>query len=306
MLSQPHGSHAYDNGCAASNCGDSTRQVSDQFSSLSLSFVMSSFIVKWVANRFLKDNQLTKFGVEDPYYEYIQIGEKKNGQPKYEKKPRLIPRGIGQNDLHILEDVKQKAYRYDMWFNALGLRFGWSNIVGLVPVVGAILTNFWSLQIYLLARKLEDGLPLDIQLIFFFNILVDFLLSLIPIVGDLIEIGYKANLRNYLLLEKHLIRVGEKNLGLISEGDVRPGFINDKVQPFVDDTLVPSVAKAGEQIKKFVNKNISSSVPESVLSTPTTQSTGATATGTLDKFPDDDARSVRSLKGTRRRSVDEN
>lgn len=266
---------------------------------------MSSFALKWIANRFLRDNQLTKFGVEDPYFEYIHIGDA-NGKPKYKKTKRRIPDGTSQHDLRILEDVRRKAYRYDMWFNAFGLRFGWANVVGLVPIVGSIVTNFWSLQIWWLARKLEDGLPLDIQLIIFFNIAVDFCLSLIPIVGDIVEVGYKANLRNFLLLEKHLVRVGEKNMGLITDREVRPGFINDKVQPFVDDTLVPGVTNAGVQLKKLINRNVSStlSATESIVSSPTTQSTEATATGTLDKLADDDARSVRSLVNNQRRTPD--
>lgn len=255
---------------------------------------MSSFVVKWVANRFLKDNQLTKFGVEDPYYEYVPLGSTdKHNKPKYKKVARRIPNGISENDIKVLSDVRRQAYRYDMWFSLFGLKFGWSNVIGIIPVLGAIVSNFWSLKIYWAARKLDDGLPLDIQLIFLFNLVVDFMLSLIPFVGDIIEIGYKANLRNFLLLEKHLVRVGEKNMGIITEDEVRPGFINDKVQPFVEETIVPNAKKAGAQIKHLVNRNINSDPAASQASAPTTQKSEATATATFEV--DDDARSIRSL-----------
>lgn len=267
---------------------------------------MSKFIVKWVANRVLKDNQLNRFGVEDPYYEDIVVGQLKNGQPKYKKVVRKVPEGISKHDKDVLSKVKKQAYRYDMWFSALGMRFGLSSLVGLVPIVGSIVTTYWSLSLFLNARGLEDGLPLDIQMLFLFNILVDFLLSLIPIVGDIIEVGYKANLRNFLLLEKHLIRIGQRNAGLISDEEVRPGFINDKVGPFVDDTLVPGAVKAGEQIKRLVNNNLKSRAAttssDAITSDPTTQSSSATATGTLDTFVDDDNRSIRSLTGMREKS----
>lgn len=257
-----------------------------------LQFIMSSFVVKWIVNRFLKDNQLTKFGVEDPYYEYINLGATdKNNKPKYKKVARRIPNGISENDTKVLLDVRRQAYRYDMWFSFFGLKFGWSNVVGIVPVLGAIVLNFWSLKIYWAARKLDDGLPLDIQLIFLFNLVVDFMLSLIPFVGDIIEIGYKANLRNFLLLEKHLVRVGEKNLGIIGEDDVRPGFINDKVQPFVEDTIVPNAKRAGTQIKHLVNRNLGKLSDQALM--PTTQELEATAVATIEV--DDDARSIRSL-----------
>lgn len=64
------------------------------------------------------------------------------------------------------------------------------------------------------ARDVDGGLPLDVQAQFLFNIIVDFLIGLIPIVGDVVEIMYKANSRNALILEKHLKAKGEKNLGL--------------------------------------------------------------------------------------------
>lgn len=259
---------------------------------------MSSFAIKWICNRFLKDNQLTKFGVEDPYYLHVQVGTDSHNKPKYKKVRRENPAGISQHDLRVLSDVKQQAFRYDMWFNVFGLRVGLSSLVGLVPVVGLLITNYWSISLFLKARSLEDGLPLDIQLIFLFNILVDFLLSLIPIVGDIIEVGYKANLRNFLLLEKHLVRVGERNLGLRDPADVRPGFLNDKVQPYVDDTLVPQAVEAGQSIRRFVKDNFKAKdKPDktTTASSPTTQSLQATAVGTVDTLYDDDSHSIRSF-----------
>lgn len=257
---------------------------------------MSKFILNWVANRFLKDNQLNRIGVEDPYYENVPINtNEKTGKTTYKKIKREPPKGLSQNDVSVLQTVRKRAYRYDMWFSVLGLKVGWSNIVGVVPVFGAIVSNYWSLSIYWLARSLDDGLPLDLQLLFFFNILVDFVLSFIPIVGQLIEIGYKANLRNFLLLEKHLQRVGQKNLGIISEDEVRPGFINEKVQPFVDEKIKPGALKAGESIKSLVQQGLlSGSSTTSPTSEPTTQESEATATATMDSF-EDDAKSVRSL-----------
>lgn len=253
-------------------------------------------------NRFLKDNQFTKFGVEDPYYEHIPI-QSPEGQPtKYKKVARSIPPGLSENDIVVLKSVQKQAYRSDMWFSLLGLKFGFSAIVGFVPVLGFLVSNYWSLKIFFTARGLEEGLPLDIQMIFLFNIVVDFLLSLIPFVGDIIEIGYKANLRNFLLLEKHLARLGQKNLGIILADEVRPGFINDQVQPFFEEKVKPNAIKAGEQVKQLVNKQLHSSsatlASSGIASEATTQSTKATATGLLEK--DDDGYSIRSLHETQK------
>lgn len=250
---------------------------------------MSSFVVKFITNRLLKDNQWNKLGVEDPYYEYIPLRVDEKGNPtKTKKVARRIPDGLSINDTKILSKVKKAAYRYDMWFNVFGVRVGWTNVVGLIPIVGSIIATYWSLSIYLIARKIDDGLPLDLQLLFFINILIDFALLLIPIVGDLVEIGYKANLRNFLLLDKHLAKVGQKNQGLISEDEVRPGFINDRVQPVVDEKIKPGAIKAGESIKVFVNKHLhspSSSRSSSSSGTNNASSVFASKSPTIQTSP---------------------
>ena len=247
---------------------------------------MSSFIVKWIANRLLKDNQWNKLGVEDPYYEYVPI-QKKDGT-KHKKITRRIPEGISQHDIGILEIFKKKAYRYDYWFKLLGVQFGWSSIVSVVPVVGTVIQTYWSLQLLALARRIQGGLPLDLQLLFLLNIAIDFALGFIPIIGSLIEIGYKANSRNFLLLEKHLVRVGQKNQGLISEDEVRPGFINDtvqpfvdeKVKPFVDETIKPGAIKAGDQILELLQRKPRSSSVSSTNSGVSTKGTSGSTTQT--------------------------
>jgi uncharacterized membrane protein YwzB len=231
---------------------------------------MSSFVIKYITNRLLKDNQWNRLGVEDPYHEYVDA-KSSFGKPYKKRIARRIPEGISSNDTQVLQLFRKRAYKYDMWFLFLGIRFGWTNIVGLIPVVGTIVSTFWSLKLLVLARSLDNGFPLDLQLLFILNITIDFALGFIPIVGDLIEVGYKSNSRNYLLLEKHLTRVGMKNMGLIEEQDVRPSFINDKIQPVIEEKVIPAAKSAGSQfaskasseIKHLVNRNPKSSNHES-------------------------------------------
>lgn len=242
---------------------------------------MSSFVFKYIANRIFRDNQWNRFGVEDPYYEYVPIGVTSKGDKKLKKIPRRIPDGITENDLNVLQTFKKRAYRYDYWFKILGVNFGWTNIVSVIPVVGTIVATFWSLQLLWITKNLDNGFPLDLQILFLVNIAIDFGLGLIPFVGSLVEIGYKANSRNYLLLEKHLTRVGELNLGIISKDEVRPGFINDKVQPFVDNTLKPGAIKAGEQAYGLWNRN-SKNILETASSLSSAITGKTTSAGTDD------------------------
>ncbi|CUM68420.1 uncharacterized protein PRCAT00006143001 [Priceomyces carsonii] len=222
---------------------------------------MSSAVIKFVTNRLLKDNQWNRLGMEDPYYEHVLVAQ--GDHPKYRKVQRRIPDGLCSKDLDVLSKFRKRAYRYDMWFSFAGVKFGWANIIGLVPILGQLVNIYWSITLLQLARTLDEGLPLDIQLIFIINVLIDFLLGLIPIVGDLIVLGYKANLRNYLVLEKHLERVGQKNLGLIEADEVRPGFINEKVQPLMEKKVLPAAAKTGESIKEFIANHAHSSATKS-------------------------------------------
>ena len=227
---------------------------------------MSSIIAKFILNRLLKDNQWNKIGVENPYYQLVPIEEDSKGNIKYKKIPRAVPDGISVNDLTILESFKRKAYRYDYWFSILGISFGWCNIISLIPIVGTVISTYWSLKLLRLTWRLDYGFPLDLQILFIINIVIDFVLGLIPFVGTIIEIGYKANSRNYLLLEKHLQRVGEEKLGYITKEEIRPGFINDKIQPFVEDKIKPMALKSSEQVLELLHHRGNNNKPRSASS----------------------------------------
>ena len=55
------------------------------------------------------------------------------GKKKQQKKG--LPVGLSQNDAAILKKVRKRAYRLDMsLFNLFGIRFGWSSVVGIIPV----------------------------------------------------------------------------------------------------------------------------------------------------------------------------
>lgn len=81
-----------------------------------------------------------------------------------------------------------------------------------MPFVGDVAGVVFSLLLFKSAREVDGGLPWDIQAQFLFNILMDFLLGLVPVVGDMIEVMYKANSRNALVLEKHLAEKGQMNI----------------------------------------------------------------------------------------------
>lgn len=77
-------------------------------------------------------------------------------------------------------------------------RFGLDPILGLFPGLGDFLSMVLSLYLIWIAGKLD--LPGRVISKMVGNIFVDFLLGLPPIVGDLADVAFKANSRNYELI----------------------------------------------------------------------------------------------------------
>jgi hypothetical protein len=58
----------------------------------------------------------------------------------------------------------------------------------------------------LLLQGVRMRLPIVVQARMVLNAAIDMLFGFVPILGDLIDIGFKANLRNLALLERHARR----------------------------------------------------------------------------------------------------
>lgn len=108
----------------------------------------------------------------------------------------------------ILAKVRKRAYMLDCsLFNFLGQRFGWGSVIGLIPVAGDGLDGAMALLlVYWTCTKVTGGLPAATHLAMLFNIALDFLVGLIPFLGDLFDAAFKANTRNVRVLEKVLDR----------------------------------------------------------------------------------------------------
>jgi hypothetical protein len=60
--------------------------------------------------------------------------------------------------------------------------------------------------------QVEGGLPTAIKSKMMFNVALDFLVGLVPFVGDVCDALFRANTRNAALLEAYLREQGKKNL----------------------------------------------------------------------------------------------
>jgi len=167
-----------------------------------------------VAKKLFKEDLTNRFGQEDPYFERVPA-TRLDGRPskKGKKRKKAAPPGISEHDVRVLTQVKRRAYRLDMsLFNCCGIRFGWSSLIGIIPGVGDVFDCMMALMVVRTCRKVEGGLPNSLQQKMMFNIIVDFVVGLIPILGDLADAVYKCNTRNAILLEHYLRAKGESAL----------------------------------------------------------------------------------------------
>jgi hypothetical protein len=102
-----------------------------------------------------------------------------------------------------LERLRRWSELLDSAFSmpVTGWRFGWDPIVGLIPGIGDLLTPLFSILIIRTAMDL--GVPRVVQARMLLNALVDAVAGAIPIVGDLLDASWKANVWNMRLLEQH-------------------------------------------------------------------------------------------------------
>ena len=100
----------------------------------------------------------------------------------------------------LLDSVDRLADRLDCQFRIpwTGIRFGWDPIVGIVPIAGDLVMAAVSLKI--IADLLRLGADRDLTRRMLWNVLIDAGIGLVPIVGPIFDLFYRANIRNVALL----------------------------------------------------------------------------------------------------------
>jgi hypothetical protein len=81
-------------------------------------------------------------------------------------------------------------------------RYGIDGLIGLIPVVGDIITTAISLWVVREARAL--GAPWHITARMLGNVAVDGVVGLVPVAGDAFDVMFRANVRNVRMLKRWL------------------------------------------------------------------------------------------------------
>jgi hypothetical protein len=80
------------------------------------------------------------------------------------------------------------------------IRYGIDGLIGLVPIVGDLLTTAISLWIVREARAI--GAPKHVVARMLGNVVLDGVVGLVPFAGDAFDVMFRANMRNMRLLKK--------------------------------------------------------------------------------------------------------
>lgn len=127
-------------------------------------------------------------------------------RPTAEPEAVIIPPEAGDVARQAdLERIERLAHWLDDRFRLPGtdIRVGLDGLLGLIPGVGDTATGLLSAYIVLEAWRL--GVPNGKLARMAGNVLVDLALGSIPVLGDVFDIGFKANRRNVKLLRRHLL-----------------------------------------------------------------------------------------------------
>jgi hypothetical protein len=99
------------------------------------------------------------------------------------------------------ENLELLSRLLDTWFRVPGtnIRFGLDGIIGFVPGVGDFLAGAASCIIVLAAYV--RGVPMVTVARMVANVAIEVVVGMVPVLGNLFDIGWRANRRNYHLLE---------------------------------------------------------------------------------------------------------
>ncbi len=84
------------------------------------------------------------------------------------------------------------------------IRFGVDGILGLIPGLGDTITALAT--VYIIGSASQLGLPRHLLMLMAWNGFIDWLAGLIPFIGDIFDIGFKANRRNVDLIRNYLYK----------------------------------------------------------------------------------------------------
>jgi len=108
------------------------------------------------------------------------------------------------NDSNNIQRIRKVSILMDSQFKGpFGTTFGLDGILGLIPFVGDFVTTLVSL--YIIYQAAMMGCSPSTLLRMGLNLLIDSIIDAIPLIGNIFDFMWKANNKNILLIEEHLV-----------------------------------------------------------------------------------------------------
>ena len=127
----------------------------------------------------------------------------------------------------LARNLERLAWLMDRAFHIPGtrIRVGLDALLGLLPVGGDVLTGLVQAGLVLVALR-HYKVPRIIAARMAANVLIDIAVGAIPLIGDLFDVGFKANTRNIQLLEAYrhpgAVAAGRPGMSALPEIERRP------------------------------------------------------------------------------------
>ena len=124
----------------------------------------------------------------------------------YTRNPKSPPR----HDVLVPEPVDPRIADVEAvarWFDYAfvlpgGFRFGLAGIIGLIPGFGDVVDALVSL--YIVHRAIQLGVSRATLARMVLNVGIEGIAGSPPLIGDLFDVAFKANRRNYQILRQHI------------------------------------------------------------------------------------------------------
>jgi hypothetical protein len=102
-----------------------------------------------------------------------------------------------------LKGIDKLAKLMDAQFVIPGtkFRFGLDSLIGLIPGAGDLST--FAVSGYMLWIMAQNGASGFLLARMVMNILIDAVVGMVPVLGDIFDIAFKANMRNMRLMQEH-------------------------------------------------------------------------------------------------------
>lgn len=140
---------------------------------------------------------------QDPYYVYLTV-EDKHGKKKTIQKRRFPPEALSKNDKKIYLKVLRRQHHLDNLIDLGIFKFGYSALIGLIPVVGDFTDYAFAVMLIRLCKQIDGGIPRNLEAKMQAHAVTALLIGFIPVAGDIADAVYKVNKRNAKYLADYL------------------------------------------------------------------------------------------------------